>query len=61
MVGISPKLLKEFKQIMKEEFDYEFKNDAEAHKAASDLVGYFQTLIKIEARAREKKLKKRKG
>lgn len=57
MVDISPKLLEEFKQIMKEEFDYEFKNDADAHKLATNLVRYFQLLFKIEARASEEESK----
>lgn len=61
MVDISPKLLKEFRQIMKEEYNYEFKNNAEAHEAASNLVGYFDLLLKIEARSREEeKMKKKK-
>lgn len=51
---ISPKLLEEFKQIMKKEYGVEY-NDAEAHEAATNLVGYFEVLIKMDFEQKEKK------
>ena len=50
---LSPKLIVEFKQIMKEEYGVEL-NDMDAHRAATNLVGYFDLLLKIEYESRLK-------
>lgn len=52
---ISPKLLTELKQIMKEEYGVEY-TDAEAYEAGTNLVGYFDLLIKMDY---EQKLKEK--
>lgn len=50
---ITPKLLEELKQIMKEEYGVEY-TDAEAHEAATNLVGYFDLLIKMDYEQKQK-------
>lgn len=50
---ISRELLEEFKQIMKREYGVEY-TDAEAHEAATNLVGYFDLLIKMDYEQKQK-------
>lgn len=58
---LSKKLIDEFKQIMKEEYGVEL-SDLEAHKAATNLVGYFDLLLKLdyENKSKLKKIKEQK-
>ncbi len=60
MPTISPKLLQEFREIFKKEYGHDFKTDAEAHEAASNLVGFFEVLYKMSYReaVRKKRLEK---
>lgn len=50
---ISKKLLDELKKIMKEEYGVEY-TDAEAHEAGTNLVGYFDLLIKMDYEQKQK-------
>ena len=50
---LSPKLIDEFKQIMKKEYGVEL-NDMDAHRAATNLVGYFDLLLKVDYEQRQK-------
>lgn len=50
---ISKKLLDELKKIMKEEYGVEY-TDTEAHEAGTNLVGYFDLLIKMDYEQKQK-------
>lgn len=51
---LSPKLIEEFKQIMKTEYGVEL-NDMDARRAVTNLVGYFDLLAKIDYKNKQKK------
>ena len=50
---ISPKHLEEFKKIMKKEYGVEY-TDAEALEAATNLVGFFEILMKMDYKQKQK-------
>jgi len=50
---LSDKSVQEFKRIFKEEYGKEY-TDAEAREAAENLVGFFDLLIKIDQKNRQK-------
>lgn len=50
---ISQQRLEEFKKIIKEDYGYEFTDDAEAREAAQNFVGFFEVLLKMD---REQKI-----
>jgi len=50
---ISPKHIEEFKKLMKKEYGVEYTN-AEAHEAATNLVGFFEVLMKMDYEQKQK-------
>jgi hypothetical protein len=57
---ISPEHIQEFKELMKKEYGVEY-TDAEAHEAATNLVGYFEVLMKMDYEQKQKANKKLSG
>lgn len=50
---LSQKLIDEFKQIFKEKYNVNY-TDEKAREATNNLVGYFELLIKIDQRNKQK-------
>lgn len=58
-MALSKKSIDEFKRIFKEKYGEEL-NDGEAHEAARNLLGFFETLFEIDMRDRGRKRRLRK-
>ena len=52
-MSLSDKAIQEFKEIFKKEYGKEY-TDAEAREAAENLVGFFDLLIKVDQRNKQK-------
>lgn len=50
---LSQKLIDEFKQLFKKKYGVNY-TDEEAREAANNLVGFFEILLKIDARNKQK-------
>ena len=53
MVQLSSETVQEFKKLFKEEYGVEY-SDAEAWEAAHNLVGFYDLLLKIDQRNKER-------
>ena len=52
-MSLSDKSIQEFKEIFKKEYGKEY-TDAEAREAAENLIGFFELLIKVDQRNKQK-------
>lgn len=57
-MALSDKSIQEFKEIFRKEYGKEY-TDSEAREAAENLVGFFELLIKVDQRNKQKDIERK--